>query len=90
MSGTLLTTRNTRANEEQALGLELLGAADGVGVVGVTAVDDNITLFEVRLEELDEVIDGLASFDEEDDFARTLQLGNELLDRVRTLDVSAY
>lgn len=90
ISSTLLTTGNTRAYEEQALGFELLRAADRVGVVRVTTIDDNITLFEVGLEELNEVINGLASLDEKDDFAGTLQLGDKLFDRVSTLDVGAY
>ena len=89
VTGTLLTTRDTGADEEQALGLELVGAADRVGVVRVTTVDDDVSLLEVRLELGNEVVDGLAGLDEEDDAARTLELGAELLDGVGADDVGA-
>ena len=79
IAGTLLTTRDTRADKEEALGLELLGATDRVRVVRVTAVNDDVTLLEVRQELLNEGIDGRTSLDEKDDFAGALELGNELL-----------
>jgi hypothetical protein len=90
VTGTLLPSRNTGTNEQQALLLELLGPSDGVGIVGVTAVDDDIAFIEMGGELSDERVDGSASLDEEDDFAWPLQLGNELLDGVSTLDVGAY
>ena len=80
MTGTLLTTGDTRANEEEALGLELLAAADGVRVVGVTTIDDDIARLEVGDELLDEGVNCRTSLDEKDDFARALELGTELLD----------
>jgi hypothetical protein len=40
----------------------------------VTAVNDDITLFEVRLELSDEVVDGSTGFDEEDDSSWSFQL----------------
>ena len=89
ITSALLTAGNTGTNEEEALGLELLGATDRVRVVRVTAVNDDVTLLEVRQELLNEGIDGRTSLDEKDDLARTLQLGAELLDRVSTLDVRA-
>ena len=89
MTGTLLTTRNTRADEEEALGLELLGAADGVGVVGVTTVDDDVTGLKEGNELLDEVVDGRAGLDEEDDLAGSLELCDKLLEGVGALDVGA-
>ena len=89
MTGTLLTTRNTRADEEEALGLELLGAADGVGVVGVATVDDDVTGLKEGDELLDEVVDGRAGLDEEDDLARALELLAELLNRPGTDNVGA-
>ena len=39
---------------------------------------------------LDEVINGVAGLDEEDDFTRPLQLGSEFLDGVSTLDIGSY
>lgn len=89
VAGTLLTARDTRADEEKALGLELLGAADRVGEVRVSAVNDDVTGLKMRDELLDESVDCGTGLDEEDDLARTLELGAELLDRVSTLDVRA-
>ena len=89
VSGTLLTTRDTGADEEETLGLELVGSSDRVGVVRVTTVNDNVTLLEVRLELADEVVDGLAGLDEEDDSPGSLELGAELLDRVGTDNVGS-
>ena len=88
VTGTFLTTRDTGANEEQALGFELVGAADGVGVVRVTTVNDDITLLDATLvqEELNEVVDGLAGHDEHHHTAGLLELGAELLDGVSTND----
>ena len=77
----LFTARDTGTNKEQALGLELLGTADRVGVVRVTTVNDDVTLFEVRLELGDKVVDGLAGLDEENDTAGTLEVLAQLLDR---------
>jgi hypothetical protein len=58
VTGTFLTTRNTRANKEETFGLELLYTAYRVWVVGVTTVDDDVALLEVGLELVNEVIDG--------------------------------
>ena len=73
ISGTLLTTRDTGADEKQALGFELLGATNGIRVVRVTTVDDNITGLEMRDELADEVVDGATGLHEEDNFARRLK-----------------
>jgi hypothetical protein len=89
VTGALLTARDTRTDEEDALLLEVEAAAGGVGVVRVTTVDDDVTLLEVGEEEVNEVVDGLAGLDEEDDTAGLLELGAELLDRVSTNDLSA-
>jgi hypothetical protein len=89
VAGTLLTTGDTGADEEEALGLELLRAADRVRVVRVATVNDDVTLLKVRLELADEVVDGRAGLDEEDDLARRLELLAELLDRVGADDLGA-
>lgn len=89
VSGTLLTTRDTRADKQETLGLELMGSSDRVGVVGVTTVNDDVTLLEVRLELSNEVVDGLTSLDEEDDSPRPLELSAELLNGVGANDVGA-
>jgi len=44
MTGTLLSSGNTGPDKQEALPLELLGPSDGVGVVGITAINDDITL----------------------------------------------
>jgi hypothetical protein len=90
MTSTLLTTRHTRADEKKALGLKFLGAADGIRVVGVTTIDDDITLLQVGLELLNEAVDSRTSLDEKNDLARALEFSAELLDRVCALDLGAY
>ena len=57
--------------------------------MGVTAVNDNITLLEMWNELLNEGVNGITSLDQEYDFAWLLQLGNELLNGVSTLDFCA-
>ena len=56
----------------------------------VATVNDDITLFEVRSQLTDEVIYGVPCFNEEDDLARTLELGNKFFDGVGPLDISTY
>lgn len=87
MTSTLLTTGDTRANEQEALDLEFLRAADGVRIMGISAIDDDVAFLEVRLELGDEAVDRRTSLDEEDDFAGTLELGDKLLDGVCALDL---
>ena len=90
MTGTLLSSRNAGTNEQETFLLEFLGPSDRVGIVGVTAINDDITLFEMGDELLDERVDGITGLDKEDNFAWPLQLGSELLDGVSTLDFGAY
>jgi len=90
VSSTLFSSRNTGSDEQEALCLELFGAADGVRIVGVTSVNDDIALLHERNELIDECVDGRSSLDEEDDLARRLELFAELLDRMCALDVGAY
>lgn len=89
MTGTLLTSRDTASDKEETLGLQFLGAADGVGEVGVTSVDNDITLLEERKDLVDKVIDGLTGLDEHHNLTGTLKLLAELLDRVGANDVGA-
>lgn len=86
VTGTLLTTRDTAANEVDALLGQVLGTAVAVGEVGVTTVDDDVTLLEVRQESLDELVNGLTSHDQEHDTAGALEFGAELLNGVSTND----
>lgn len=86
VTGTLLTTRDTAADEADALLVEVLRAAVAVGEVRVTTVNDDITLLKERQEGLDEVIDRLAGHDQEHDATGALQLRAELLNGVSTND----
>jgi hypothetical protein len=90
MAGTLLSSGNTGTNKQETLRLELLGPPDGVGIVRVTAINDDITLLEMGDELSNKGVDGIAGLDKEDDFAWPLQLGNEFLDGVSTLNFSTY
>jgi len=66
ISSTLLTTRDAGADEAEALLGKILAASVGVGEVRVSSVNDNISWLCTTLSDdsLDEVIDGLASLDE--------------------------
>lgn len=86
MASALLSPRNTGADKQETLSLELLGSADRVGVVRVTAIDDDIAVVEIGNELLNKGINGITGLNEEDDFAWLLQLCNELLDRMSTLN----
>lgn len=90
VTGTLLTTGDTRTNETDTFGGEVLSAAVGVGEVRVTTVDDDISLFKVWKDGLNEVIDGLTGHDKEHNATGLLQLGAELLDGVSTDDGLAW
>jgi hypothetical protein len=72
MTGALFATRNTGSDVKEPFGLELMNTANGIRVVRVSAVNDDITLFEVRGQLIDEVINSGACFDKKDDLARTL------------------
>ena len=65
------------------------GAAVGVGVEGVAAVDDDVALFEVRDDLSDGLVDDIAGFDHDHDAARGLERGAELLDGVGADDLGA-
>jgi hypothetical protein len=65
VSGTLLTTRDSGSDEKEALSLELVGSSDGVGVVRVSTVDDDVSLLEEGGELLNESVNGLSGLDED-------------------------
>ena len=48
MTGAFLATRDTGTDEKEPLSFELLNTSDGVRIVRITAVDDDITFFKVR------------------------------------------
>ena len=86
VASTLLTTRYTRTNEQQTSSLELLCAADGIGIVRVTTINDDVTRLEMGLELSNKVVNGRASLDEQDDLAGPLQFGDKFLDGVSALN----
>jgi hypothetical protein len=58
--------------------------------VRVATVNNDITLFEVGGQLIDEVINGRARFNKEDNLARALEFGNELFNRMSSLNVCAW
>ena len=74
MAGALFATGDTRTDVKEPFGFKLLNTANGIRVVRVSTVNDDITLFEVRGQLIDEIIDSGACFDEKDDLAWTLEL----------------
>lgn len=84
VSGTLLTAGNTGTNKEDSLLVKLLVSSVGVGEVGVTTVNDDITLIEIGQELFDERIDSSTGLNEQNDSSGSLQQSTQLLDRVST------
>lgn len=89
MTCSLLTTGDTRSNKKKTFGFTLLCAADGIRVVRVATIDDDVAFLEVGCQLNNEIIDSISGLHEEDDFAGPLELGHELLDGMSTLDVGA-
>jgi len=86
VTGTLLSSRDTRSNEEKTFVLELLGATNRVGEVRVSSIDDDVSLLEMGFKLTDEVVDSLSSLDEEDDLSGSLEFSAKLLNGVSTND----
>jgi hypothetical protein len=88
VSGTFLSAGDTSSDKADALLGKVLCSAVGVGVVRVSTIDDDVALFYATLvkEELDEVVDGLASHDEHHHAAGLLELRDEVLDGVGAHD----
>ncbi len=79
-AGPFLPARDSRSHEAEALLVEFLLAADGVGPEGVAAVDDDVVGIEEHGEAVDHGVGGLPGLDEDDDFAGTLDGLHELLE----------
>ena len=73
IAGAFLTTGHTRPNKEETLVLEVLDTTDCIGVMRVSAVNDDVTPFEMGGQLLDEVIYSRPSFNKKDDLAGTLE-----------------
>ena len=89
MSSTLFAAGDTRADEEETLCFEFLTAADGIGIVGITTIDDDVTRLHIFDELLDEGVDGSAGLDKENDFAGLFEFGAELFDGPSTDNLSS-
>lgn len=86
IASTFFTTGNTSSDESDALLSEVLGSSVAVRVMGVTTINDDITLLDERKQLLNEVVDGRTSHDQEHDTAGLLELGDKLFDGVSTND----
>jgi len=78
----LLATGDPGADVEQALGLDPRGSPDGVVVVGVAAIDDDVTLIEQTEQSLDEIVHRLAGLDQQHHSSGCGERINQLLDTV--------
>ena len=78
--------RHARADEEHALALQVLGAADGIRKVRVAAIDDQVAGFQVRQQHFDEIVHRLPRLHHQHDLARPLQQPHHLFDRMRADD----
>ena len=58
VAGAFLAAGHAGADVEQALGLDVFRAADGVLEEGVAAVNDDVARFQVRQEVFDEFVHG--------------------------------
>jgi hypothetical protein len=90
ISGTLLTTGHTTADESDSLSRQVLASTLGIGVMRVSTIDYDVAFLEVGEEGFDEVVDGLARHDQEHHAAWLLQLGAEFLDGVGAFDRFAF
>ena len=90
ITGAFLTTGHTRPNEEESLGFEFLDATDCIGIVRISAVNNDVTLFEMGGQLIDKVINSWPGFNEQDDLARALEFCNELFYGVCTLNFGSW
>jgi hypothetical protein len=80
IASALLSARNPRANKQKALGFQFFGATIRIGVMGVSTINNDVPLFEVRDQLLDEIVDSVAGFNEKNDFTWCFQFLAKLLD----------
>ena len=84
----LLAAGDTHPDEVQALLLQRLLPSQGVLEVRVARVDDDVALVEQRHELVDDGVGGLAGLDHDDDRARLLDAGDEVLHGLRADEVA--
>ena len=84
-----LSAGHSRADKQNTLVRKRLRPPDRVRVVAVPTVDDDVSLFHVREQHLDEVVHGFARLDHQHRAAGPLQAGHEFLHAVTANDVLA-
>ena len=84
----LLAAGNTCADEVDAARGHLLFAADGVGEVGVAAVDDDVAFVHRACQLVDDRVGGRAGLNHDDRLARAFERGDEILHRLRRHEVT--
>ena len=84
----LLAAGDARADEVQAALADRLLAADGVGVEGVAAVDDDVAFFHRVGELVDDGVGRVAGLDHDEHPARLLQRGKEFRDGLAAHEVA--
>jgi hypothetical protein len=84
ITSTLFSSGNTGSDKSDVLAGQVFRTAVRIGVVGVTAINDDVAIFNATLvqEKLDEVVNGLAGHDEHHHTARLLELRDEVFDRL--------
>ena len=82
----LFAAGDAGADEAEMFGREVFFAADGVRPQGVAAVDDDVLLLEQRHQTVDHGIGRPAGLDEDDDFARALDRGDEVFECQRGME----
>jgi hypothetical protein len=80
-----LAAGDARTDEAEIFGGEVLFAANGVGPQRVAAVDDDVIRVEQGHEAVDDRVGGFAGLDEDDDFARALDRGDEVFEGQRSV-----
>jgi hypothetical protein len=82
--------RNAGADIQQAFAFEIFGAADGVGEMGIAAIDDHVAGFQVGQQQFDEFIHRRARLHHQHDLAGPLQQAGHLLDGVGADDIGTW
>ncbi|CAY80197.1 hypothetical protein P301_H11691 [Saccharomyces cerevisiae P301] len=86
VTGTFLTTGDTRTNEKNTLLLQFFVTSIRIWEVRVTTIDDNITLFQKWDDLVDQSVNWSTSFNQKHDLSRSLQFGDEIFNGSSTDD----
>src|SRR5208283_3574612 len=74
----LLTPRDAGPDEEKSLRLKIFCPANSIGKMGITSVDDDVSLLKMRNDLFDEFIHRLARLYHQHDLARRLKRTDKL------------